>query len=246
MDDNSQVNPAGDQGVAVNQDTLGWRSALPDEFKEHEFVKTFTKPGDFVKSALEIKTEHEALKTKMDGAIFKPGDDATAEQREAYFRSIGKPEKPTEYEFPKGEGIEHDPKMVEWAQATFHQANLSKEQAGVIGQAWDGFMAQMVKADADAKAKAESDAATAIKQELGEEYPVAMELTRRMLKETATPEELQYLADSGMGNNPALIRLVFKLAKKTGEDTSPAGNLPKGSSPSIGMNYTSMEQFKGG
>ncbi|MDD2657200.1 MAG: hypothetical protein PHD04_00880 [Candidatus Pacebacteria bacterium] len=236
-----QVNPSGDQGNQnQNQDqsqSLGWRSALPDEYKEHEFVKSFTKPGDFVKSALEIKTEHDALKTKLDSAIFKPDDKATPEQREAFYRSLGKPEKPTEYEFPKVEGAEHDPAMVEWAQKTFHAANLNKEQAQAIATAWDGFLAGIVKADTEAREKSKAEAEATIKAELGAEYNAATELCTRLLTKEAKPEELAHLKESGLGNDPIIIRLIYRLAKKTDEDVGIQGSGSKGEKPKAGFNY---------
>ena len=238
MPDDVQVNPTGDQEPGADQNqSLGWRAALPDEFKEHEFVKTFTKPGDFVKTALEVKTERDSLKTKLDSAIFKPDEKATAEQWEAFYRSLGKPEKPTEYEFPKGEGIEHDPKLTEWAQGVFHAANLSKDQAKSISTAWDQFITGMAKANEEAVVKAKEEAETKIKAEMGAEYPAAMELTKRFLAKHAKPEELAFLDESGLGNHPALIRMVFGFAKKTGEDISLPGS-SGGEKPKEGFTYS--------
>jgi hypothetical protein len=225
-----------DQNTDQNQ-SLGWRSALPDEFKEHEFVKTFTKPGDFVKSALEIKTEHETLKTKMGNAIFKPDDKATPEQREEYYRSLGKPEKPTEYELPVSEGMERSPELTNWAQKAFHTANLNKDQAKAISTAWDSFIQEFGKANQAAVIKAKTEAETKVKAELGAEYPVAVELTKRFLTKYAKPEELAFLDESGMGNHPTLIRMVVDFAKKTGEDVSLQSSLPRGEKPKEGFVY---------
>lgn len=241
MEENQQVNQQGNQ---ANQDqnqnqneSLGWRAALPSEFKENEFVKTFTKPGDFVKSALEIKADRDALKTKVDGAIFKPDEKATPEQKEAYYRALGKPEKSTEYEFPKGEGVEHDPKLTDWAQKTFHSANLDKGQAKVIGQAWDGFIGEMAKANDEAVKVAKTNAETAIKKELGAEYPVAVELAKRMLNKYTKPEEKAFFDESGMGNHPVLIRMLFDFAKKTGEDVGIPAATFQGEKPKEGIVY---------
>jgi hypothetical protein len=243
--ENDQVNPSGNQDQQVNQDqSLGWRAALPNEFKEHEFVKTFQKPGDFVKSALEIKTERDSLKTKVDGAIFKPGEKATDAEVSAYHKAIGVPEKPTDYEFPKAQGMEHDPKMIEWAQKTFHAAHLPKESAAVISQAWDGFIQGMAKAEVDARKKATDEATATLKKELGADFDKSIELTRRLLSEKATKEELKHLEDTGLGNDPMLIRLIVKLAKATGQDSALGGNPPAGPAPKIGMNYETMKEFQ--
>ncbi|MFH2073805.1 MAG: hypothetical protein ABIJ57_00465, partial [Pseudomonadota bacterium] len=217
MPEGDQVTPQGDQGNqdVVNQ-SLGWRSALPDDQKEHEFVKTFTKPGDFVKSALEIKADRDALKGKLDSAIFKPDDKATPEQREAYLRTLGKPEKATEYVFPKTEGIERDPKFVEWAQNTFHKIGLPKEMGEQVAAQFDAFTLEMVKANQEAVTKAKTEAETALKAELKDGYPAAIELTKRFLTKYAKPEDMAFLDESGMGNHPALIRMIVDFAKKTG------------------------------
>jgi len=219
--ENEQVTPPGDQAnqnTEHNQESLGWRAALPAEFKEHEFVKTFTKPGDFVKSALDIKADRDALKTKVDGAIFKPDEKATPEQWNEYYKALGKPEKPTEYEFPVTEGINRDPKFVEWAQGTFHKIGLPKDMAAKVAAEYDAFALAMERANNEAVVKAKADAETAIKAELGAEYPVAVELTTRMLGKYLKPEEKAFFDETGMGNHPTLIRMIFDLAKKTGED----------------------------
>lgn len=235
MEVEQQVTQQGDQAnqEQQNQESLGWRAALPAEFKEDAYVKTFTKPGDFVKSALEIKAEHDSLKTKMDGAIFKPDEKATPEQWADYYKALGKPEQPTEYEFPVTEGINRDPKFVEWAQKTFHEIGLPKEMGQKVAAQYDAFTLAMEKANQEAVARSRADAETAIKTELGAEYPVAVELTTRMLSKYMKPEEKAFFDETGLGNHPLLIRMIFDFAKKTGEDVSIRGSNNSGNqSPS--------------
>lgn len=235
--DNDQETPPGDQGNQELNQSLGWRAALSDQWKEHEFVKDIKKPTDFVEKAWNIKTEHDALKTKLEGAVFKPDDKATPEQVEQFHRTLGKPEKATDYEFPKGEGIEHDPRVIEWAQKTFLAANLSKGQAKIIGPAWDQFVTEMAKADNTAKEKARTDAENVIKAELGKDYSVAVELTKRLLEKHGKPEEVAFLNESGLGNHPVLVRMIFDMAKKTGEDTGIVGARSHGTTPQKGFTY---------
>lgn len=240
----------GDQGQGGGQQgaqDLGWRAALPNEFKEHEYVKTFNKPGDFVKSALEVKTERDALKTRMEGAIFKPGENAKPEEIAAYRKAMGVPEKATEYQFPATEGRENAPEMVSWAQKVFHEAGLSGEQAAKIGAGWNEFLTSMVKAN-DTKAIKDRDEATvALKKELGseEKFKESIELTGRLLKAHATPDEMKFLDEHPeYGNHPLLIRLITKLAQKTGEDISPQGSRGGTKAKPLGMNYETMGEFK--
>lgn len=221
-----------------------WRAQLPADLKDNEAFTPYKTLGDFGKAYLEAAGKAKELEGKTANAIFKPDDKATPEQREAYFRAIGKPEKPTEYEFPKGEGVEHDPKMVEWAQQTFHQANLNKEQAGVIAKAWDGFIGHMAQEQTAAAEKARTDADAALKAELGDGYAEAAELATRFLTKHASAEDVKFFDETKIGNHPGMIRLIVKLAKLTGEDVSLQGGKNKGDLPSVGMNYTSMNEFK--
>lgn len=240
-----------DQSAQANQ-SLGWRAALPDEFKEHEFVKTFQKPGDFVKSALEIKTEYDSLKTKMGNAIVKPGDKATEEEKQAFYKALGRPDKPEEYEFPKGAEVEHDPKMVEWAQKTFHSANLSKDQAKIMSQAWDGFIHGMARAQAEAAQKEIENGLSSLKTEYGAEFDKNMAIKDRALKAFLDPEFAAFLEKATIdgvkaGNHPALIKAFVEIGKKMLDDSSEPGSQPAGGKTIVGMNYTTMPDFsKGG
>ena len=243
-----QVTPQGDQGNVTpdpNQ-SLGWRAGVATEFRDHEFLKDTQTSTDFVKRALGVLEEKKGLESKVAGAIFKPDDKATPEQREAYLTALGRPEKATEYAFPKTDGIERDPKFVEWAQNTFHKIGLPKEMGEQVAAQFDAFTLEVVKANQAAVEKAKSEAETKLKTELGAEYPVAVELTKRFLTKYAKPEDMAFLDESGMGNHPALIRMIVDFAKKTGEDVGVPGASYKGDPPKVGMNYTGMDQFKGG
>jgi len=84
-----------------NQDQLGWRAALPDEWKNHDFVKTYQKPGDFVKSAFEIAQDRDGLKARLDNSIPKLTDQSTDAEKAAYYAAIGRPDKPEGYGIKK-------------------------------------------------------------------------------------------------------------------------------------------------
>lgn len=238
------------QDQNTNQDqsqSLGWRAGLPDDLKSHESFTPYKTVGEFAKAHIETAGKVSELEGKLGSAIFKPGDDATPEQREQFYRSIGKPEKPDAYEFPKAEGIEHDPKMVEWAQKTFHEANLNTDQAKAVSQAWDGFMGQMAKADQEARERAVKEAETSLKTEWGADYDKNCELAKRAFKTFADTELIAFLDESKLGNAPLLSKAFAKIGKLMGEDTGLSGATFKGEPPKVGMNYESMQDFhKGG
>lgn len=250
----------GNEGTAEGSTTTGgttgqttppaWLGQLPTDLKGNEAFTGFQTIGDMAKSFLALKgkaAELDGIKPKLETAIFKPGEKATPEEITAFRKALGVPDKADAYEIPTVEGQENSPEMMKWARETFHKIGLTAEQGKAIATYWNQFMSAMVKAELDAAEKARSDAETALKTELGgeEKYKEAAELVRRLLTQHAKPEEKAILEDPKFGNNPLLIRLVTTLAKKTGEDTTPQGK-GGGASPVVGMNYTTMDQFKGG
>jgi len=253
MADNDQGIQPDDQGQPVVPESLGWRAGLSDEHKEDAWAKTHSKVSDFFKDALGIKTERDALAGKLDGAIFKPDqENATDEQKAAYRTAMGIPDTPDEYEFPKGDGIEHDPKMVDWAKNVFHTAGLSKDQAGVISQAWDGFISEMGKAQIDSQKKAITETETALKTEWGADYDKNIELTKRGYEAFSAklPGFKEFLDQTvvgkkTVGNHPIMSQLFHILGQAIGEDFSLPGTPKAGKSGEVvpGMNYETMGEF---
>lgn len=232
---------AGDQGAGGGQGAqdLGWRAGLPDNLKENEAFKSHKTVGDFAKVHLETVEKSQALEGKLERAIFKPGEKATTEETAAFRKALDVPEKAEGYEFPETEGVKNDPKMISWAQGVFHKASIPKGAAEYIGGEWNKFLLGLhVEEEKQAKKEREK-AEEVLKGELktDELYKEGVALVTRLLKETATPEELTWLQESKMGNHPALIRLVLKMAKKTGEDLSPQGGKGGGGDEKEGFEY---------
>ena len=243
-----QVNQTGDQvkeGTPPN-DSLGWRAALPDEYKEHEYVKTFQKPGDFVKSALELKTERDGLKTERDTlktesdalkaklttAIVKPGEKATKEEVAAYRKTMNIPDTPEGYEIPQVDGGDNSPEMQAWARETFHKCDLTKDQAKYIGDQWNSFIGEFNKKVVELAQKEVDEAMATLKTELGAGFGEQFELGKRLFKEVMKAD----FSETDHINLPTMMRYTIKVARLVGEDKIPPGGMNRGS-VAEGMNY---------
>lgn len=219
------------QSTASTPESLGWRAALPDQWKEHEFVKGTTKPSEFVEKAWSIKTERDALQSKMERAIFKPGENATEEEKRAFYSGLGVPEKSNEYEFPKGEGVEHDPKMIEWAQKTFHDAKLTKEQASKVSLAWDSFMDSLDKFQTEAVENELKEAESKLKEKWKSDYGLNLELSKRAFKHFSNTDIGEFQA------HPTLVEAFYNIGKAMGEDFAPHGTQSQGNKEAEGIVY---------
>jgi len=217
---NDQVNN-GDQGQNTS---LGWRAALPDEFKEHEFVKNFQKPGDFVKAAIEIKTERDSLKSRLEESIPRLPKDASPEEVEVFYRSIGMPEKPDSYELPANGA---DPEMLRWAKTAFHRSRLTTDQAKTLAGEFNAYIKSLVEKHEAEQVKAREAVEKQLRAELGMRYEESLEHAKRFWKAHADSEFQQFVESTGLGNDPRLIRFVINVAKKFAEDRSMSGEPAK-------------------
>lgn len=219
--------------------SLGWRAGLPKEYQDHELVKGHARPGDFMSWVVGVKGELDDAKGKLETAIFRPGEGAEEGEVAAFREALGVPKEAKEYEFPAVEGVSNDERMVSWAQGVFHKAGLTKEQAGLIGGEWNAFVKGMSDTEEERAEEARKKAEDVLKKELGTEdkYKEGVELVSRLLREVALDEELEWLQESGNGNHPLLIRLILRMAQKTGEDGSPPGSKKGEGKQKAGFQY---------
>lgn len=237
-----------------------WIAQLSDDLKENEAFTSYESLSDFAKAHLDTvgkvtdldgkRKDAEGKVTDLEGrlanSIPKLSDKATDEEKLAFYTALGVPQKSDEYEFPKGEGVEHDENMIAWARDIFHKAHLTKDQGAFISQAWDGFIQGMLKAETEADEKAKNEAEATLKSDWGADYDKNVEFIKRGWKKFSDTEFDAFCEDSGIGNHPTFIKFIFNVGKAMGEDFSPSGQPPGGPTETVpGMNYEGMEHFKG-
>jgi hypothetical protein len=200
-------------------ESLGWRAGLPDPLKQDEALVPFKTVGDFATNYLELRTKAKDLEGKLVGSIPKLPDNATDDDRAAYYDALGRPAKASEYEFD-GE----DKNAPEWTntwKSEFHNLGLTKEQAKQLSGKWNAQMNAMVKAHNDAIAKETTEAQAKLKSELGDKYDTNVELAKRLWQQHGETEFDKVFADGTGANRYTMIRFLLKMAALTGEDTSP-------------------------
>jgi len=229
-----------------------WMAQLPDDLKENEAFTSFETIGDFAKAHLDTvgkASELDGRVNELQGKVTtfeesitkdyipKLTEQSTPEEKSAFFKALGVPEKAEDYEFPKGEGVEHDEAMTNWARDTFHKANLSKDQATLISQAWDGFI-QGLNEEINRKAESsKTEADEKLKTDWGADYDENLEITKRAFQKFSGAEFDAFLDETGLGNHPVLIRAFFEIGKAMGDDTTPPGTPLKQKEGKTGMMY---------
>lgn len=202
----SPTTPPADTGI-------GWRANLPKEWRDHALVKEYAKPGDFIQAAA-------LWKDKASRALSVPGESATQEERDEFFRSLGAPEKPDDYSFDHPQGYQSDKNLEDFLRKTVHEARLSKAQGSLVMKAFasliqDGRSA--ISSQAERRIVEQNDL---ISKKYGADLKVAEELAKRGLMHSGVNKELfGVLKDTGVLRHPLFFDWAAGLGKMFQEDS---------------------------
>jgi hypothetical protein len=200
-------------------ESLGWRAGLPDDLKQNEAIVPFKTVGDFAKDYLDVKTKATELEGKLGNYVPKLPDNATDAERNLYFDALGRPKSADEYKLG-GDGKNAVQWDAQWKQ-NFHSLGLTQSQAAGL----DGMINTSLQAVVDAhNAKLQGEykiAETALKTEWGTKYDTNWELSKRLHSKLGLGEFDEVFKDETPAGKLATIKLLFKVASTTGEDTSP-------------------------
>lgn len=138
-----------------------------------------------------------------------------------WYAAMGRPEDPEKYEFKRPD-LPNDLPYDEDTEKAFrnwaHKNGLNKKQANNL---YDAFVKTQVERHAayndhqkQSRAKIEID----LRREYGNGYDGKVNLAKTAIREFADPDYLAWLDESGMGNDPRMIRAWIKVGEKmTGE-----------------------------
>jgi hypothetical protein len=217
------ANGSGGGGDGDNKVWNGLEFKDPENLKAVE-AKGWQSPEDAVKSYRELESQ------ASKNALKVPDENAKPEEWEAFYKSIGRPEKPDAYEFKLDEKVPENFPYDDNAATSFkdaaHKAGLRPEQAQSLHDWFVGSLAEpWTKSIKDTAAKIEG-AHDAIVNEWGDpqgtQYKRNLELADRAIRElggkdkTALRKELEtfgILAPDGKVMAPRIILAMAKVGE---------------------------------
>jgi len=214
-------------------------AAAPDD-KKYSFFETI--PADLKdKPYLKDVKSFEQLYKKLDGAETLigqkpsgiPDENASAEEKEAFARSWGRPEKADGYTAPEiklPEGVTKDPELEKFAQEIFFEAGLNQNQVNIIQGKYEAKMLEVMQANAADPAMSD-DAFDKMTDDLFKDRKDTVLKNSQLLIKENLPEALQSKIE-GL-NNEALTVIAAVLdgvrEKYINEDVMPReGEVPVG------------------
>lgn len=150
-----------------------------------------------------------------------PTSDEDDEGWNRWYAAMGRPEDPEKYEFKRPDlptDLPYDEDTEKAFRNWAHQNGLNRKQANNL---YDAFVKTQVERHAEyhnhqkqSRAKIEID----LRREHGSAYEGKVNLAKTAIREFADPDYLAWLDESGMGNDPRMIRAWIKVGEKmTGE-----------------------------
>jgi hypothetical protein len=234
---------------------------------ETKFADTGKKVSEYegrLKNALfipEADAKEDAIKEfngKIDGYlkekvlkdyILKPKENSTPEEKAAYYKAIGRPDKPEDYKFetftpPKGSESMYDPTMETWFRNTALALNLTNEQAAGLYKAYgEGFTDRVNKLQLAQTQKKETDIA-ALKKSWGPKFDENLALMDRAYAKFSGQKFKEKIDAIGFSNDPDLAEVFVQIGKAIADDTTVLGGRVNGQEPREPgvMRYPSMEE----
>jgi hypothetical protein len=149
--------------------------------------------------------------TETDSETTNPTTDQTKDEGD-------KPGAPEKYEFKPQEGRVYDDAIIAVYSDAARELNLSNEDAQKLLDKVAPVMAERQLAQIDA-VKTEWESSAKIDKEFGgDKLTENLGTAKKALEAFGTPELKTLLNESGLGNHPEVIRLLFRAGKAISED----------------------------
>jgi hypothetical protein len=202
--------------------TEDWRTAIPEEIRDHKSLSHINDIGALAKSYVHAQ--------QMIGAdkVVIPGRSATDDEWNEFYTRIGRPESPENYNLSLEslpEGVEADEGMLGWFSETAHKAGMTPQQAQVMLDAYNqltGESLNMTSQEAEMKvANVEQE----LRSEFGQAFDDKLAIANGVLSEFSNPDiaEIQLADGTLLGDNPEVIRLLANvgtyITERVGEDS---------------------------
>lgn len=229
--DNTEETPVKVDEKAKETAPRDWRSDFEDEsLRDHPSIAKFASgPESLAKSYINLE--------KMLGGdkIAIPKTEEDTEGWDKVFNQLGRPEDAKGYEFAEipdlPEGFEYDNTAEESFREIAHSARLTKTQAGALRDWYVNVMASQHVSGEDGKAEKMAGAFEELSKEWGRATSQKINAAHATAGSLAGEDFQAMLDETGLGNDPRLVRGFAKLAEAVAGDKGLIGQALTESTP---------------
>jgi len=205
----------GNSGAAASGEHF--YDGFSDEVRNHPSVAKFKSSEDMAKSYVSLE--------KKIGAkgVIVPGEGAKPEDINAYQIALGRPENAEGYRFDTPEGLHKNiqitPELENGFKDVALKLGLTNEQAaGLRMYQLDSLTAQINTSE---KTRGDNllNAQTELRKEYGGKYDETVGTALKVVDKFGGADVKALLNETGLGNNPAVIKMMAKIGSSLSEDS---------------------------
>ena len=215
----------GDQGAGDNQkpktenqqSETSWRAGLPEDIRENPHLTRYGSQEEAARGIIEAQNFISTTRPTV------PKEDAPAEEWDKFFNSLGRPEKPEDYEITKPEklpkGFPYSEELDKQWQTWAHKAGLTTKQFKAIRDEYlaanvDNF--NQVLAD---QGQREEQVVAALEKKWGGKYKEELALSRKTAQSLIETDEDWDSLSFALDNDERLVLLFNRIGHHFSEDT---------------------------
>ena len=178
-----------------------------EEYKDVVARTGWKDPNDAIKSYRELEKTY-------SGRVKMPSPESSAEEIRAFYQKTGCPENPDGYEVKVPEGL---PENLRDEQIENAMKKIAYDN-GVSKQAFEKIVQGYYEKFATDLRVGRENAEKTLREELGAKYDEELTVAKRFC-DTCSDEFKQLLDETGLGNNPIVIKEFIAKGKQTMSDT---------------------------
>ena len=210
--------PAPENATPAPSDWATSLSTLPEDLRADTTVSNSTSLEDMARRMVNAN--------KLVGAnrVAVPDENATDDQLSEFYASIGRPATPEDYQLRSRKESENSTApIVADADVTkistkLHEIGLTTRQAAQVLSFYEDETLAAKSATDTMIAQSKQDSVDTLKKEFGAAFDAKVELARAAVRELGGDELATVLTETGLGDNPEMVKLMAKVGAMMGED----------------------------
>ena len=214
----SVITGSSDAPATDAQAPADWRSGLPEDIRNDPSLADIKDVGAMAKSYIN------GQKLIGKNRISLPGEGATDEEWSAFHSQLGRPEKSSLYDFGERpalpDGLEYDEGFETAYKDLAFKAGLTSQQAKTIFDGYHEYIQSKSTLEGENTAAQSAAWVESLKKEFGKAYNERVELASRAVDTYGDGDLKEWLDNSGMGNNPMMVKLFAKIGEGIAEGRS--------------------------
>jgi hypothetical protein len=203
--------------------TYDFRSTLPEDIRNEPVFDSIKVKDAAEFQATLAKGYVHAQKTIGQARLPVPQKDWKPEQWQAFNKALGVPEKPEGYETPKVElakGLEFVPEALTKYKTLFHELGLRPDQAAKLQEFYFKDINSDFVAREQTKITAQEEGMRALQTEFGDKTAMKIDIAQAVLKKHGSEGLLKTMIDSGLTNNPDMVKFLANLGEGMMDDSA--------------------------